>query len=960
VLRPDRRTRRALAGALVTIITLALIWPTAIAAGRTSSAASSAGSSAGSAPHSERQPTVKGLGIKPLKGNKGEKRTKPLQTLGANHGDRGTTGESSRSIQAGVTAVPPASVQVTSSGAPAATSFGPWSGINQATSGFEPPDPWVAVGPDDVVQTTNTMLRFTNRAGTPTVSNVQLDDFFAFDELVPGDPNFITGIGDPHWIYDAKHDRWLGTTLAWHCGTAGSVGYVWGAISLTNDPTGGYYQFYIDYHQFLPDFPALGTSGDKFAITANEYVLDETADCTHPPTTECIRSDIPPFLPPGCFDGASIYSFDWTQMLTSPEFPDGTYNFDETWFALRPALAPQSQSNTIFVVGEKLLSGVAGDTMSDVVYMTNTGVNASTSGSVLSAEQNLTTLGVVPRFVDPPAPIQPGGPMATGIVDRRPTDAIWQDNVLTFVSTVPCDPAGGVLETRDCARVAQIKTSTATPTRVQDMLIAATGKDLWYPGVGQSQSGILHVVYSQSSLTEGMSSYDRYQLPGGPVNKLSVAREIADGGAVAYPGDRWGDYVGVAQDPRDTNAVWQGNQYTHSSGSWATRVSELQTAGSTFVSIPPVRVLDSRINLGATGAFVSNVPKTIAIAGELGIPDDAVAITGNLTVTKQTAAGFAALTRVADANPKTSTLNFPLGDVRSNNVTSPLSANGTVGLVYKAIAGKSTHLVLDVTGYFLNDNSGNTFKTLAPVRVLDTRNGTGLNGPFAVNQVRKFPVRGQFTVPADAVAVTGNLTVTGQTAAGYISLSSEPPPPPPAPPATSTINFPLNDVRANGVTINLSSDGSIFAVFKATSGSTHLVFDVTGYYVADLTGARFVPVSPGRRMDTRAPAPYEGLTGAFVANTARTLVIEPYQGIPQNAAAITGNLTVVGQTRAGRATITQIAINNPQTSTLNFPLGDIRANGVTGPLSDPGSVGVVFNATGGTTHLILDVTGYFR
>ena len=64
-------------------------------------------------------------------------------------------------------------------------------------------------------------------------------------------------------------------------------------------------------------------------------------------------------------------------MLTSPAVPDITYEFDTSWFALRPAVQPQSQSNTLFVVGEKLLPSPAGDTTSNVVYMTVTGTNAA-------------------------------------------------------------------------------------------------------------------------------------------------------------------------------------------------------------------------------------------------------------------------------------------------------------------------------------------------------------------------------------------------------------------------------------------------------------------------------------------------------------------------------------------------------------------------------------------------------
>ncbi len=38
-------------------------------------------------------------------------------------------------------------------------------------------------------------------------------------------------------------------------------------------------------------------------------------------------------------------------------------------------------------------------------------------------------------------------------------------------------------------------------------------------------------------------------------------------------------------------------------------------------------------------------------------------------------------------------------------------------------------------------------------------------------------------------------------------------------PQTSTLNFPLGDVRANGVTVKLAANGSLSAVYAATAGS---------------------------------------------------------------------------------------------------------------------------------------------
>jgi hypothetical protein len=683
----------------------------------------------------------------------------------------------------------------------------------------------------------------------------------------------------------------------------------------------------------------IGTSADKLVISASEYELSPTT------CTAALVKDTP-----------SLVTLSWADLMGFPAAPLFDYALigpsPSTYEAPRPAIAPKGTTNTVFGIVANNTSASS----SNVVYFTITGIPTLTGGTVAVSLVDLSGADVSAPFLSPPTPAQPGGTLPAA-VDRYPTHAIWQDNALTFASTYPCDPGGG---TRACARVTKLNTATATPTRIQDVLIGSSGKDTWTPGIAQAQNGTLHVVYTQSSSSEGMSSFSRYQLPSDPVNALSAAVELADGGSTQYDGSRWGDFTMPAQDPRDSNAVWQGNQFTKSDGSWATKVSELQTAGATFVPITPVRVLDTRSNLGLSGQFTANVARSLTIGGVAGIPAAAVAVTGNLTVTGQNASGFLAVTQALDNNPSTSTLNFPLGDTRANNITAPLATNRTLAIVYRAAAGKKTHAILDITGYFLNGDSGATYTTVLPDRSLDTRSGIGgLSGPFVRGQVRTWAVAGRNGIDPNAIAVTGNLTITSQTAAGLVAVG----PTVASNPTTSSLNAPMGDTRANGITVRLAA-GNLQAVFGSqTAGATaHVIFDVTGYYLPGTSGARFVPVTPGRRLDTRVAAPYEGLTGAFVANTARTLVVTPHQGVPNNATAIAGNLTVVSQTRAGYVAMTQTATSSPVNSTINFPIGDTRANGVTGPLAPAGSAGLVYETltNTGSTHLILDITGYFR
>ena len=69
---------------------------------------------------------------------------------------------------------------------------------------------------------------------------------------------------------------------------------------------------------------------------------------------------------------------------------------------------------------------------------------------------------------------------------------------------------------------------------------------------------------------------------------------------------------------------------------------------------------------------------------------------------------------------------------------------------------------------------------------------------------------------------------------------------------------------------------------------------------------------------------------------------------------------MTGQTAAGFFSLTPTPINNPTTSTLNFPIGDNRANGVTLVLSGTGTLSVTYAAiAGATSHALFDVTGYF-
>src|SRR4029078_2034386 len=93
-----------------------------------------------------------------------------------------------------------------------------------------------------------------------------------------------------------------------------------------------------------------------------------------------------------------------------------------------------------------------------------------------------------------------------------------------------------------------------------------------------------------------------------------------------------------------------------------------------------------------------------------------------------------------------------------------------VSLVYRAPAGAKTDFVLDVTGYFLENNAGATYFALDPVRLVDSPAGKVLAPAIPAHTVKRFSIAGHGGVPANATAVSANLAIVTQTGAGYATL----------------------------------------------------------------------------------------------------------------------------------------------------------------------------------------------
>lgn len=131
------------------------------------------------------------------------------------------------------------------------------------------------------------------------------------------------------------------------------------------------------------------------------------------------------------------------------------------------------------------------------------------------------------------------------------------------------------------------------------------------------------------------------------------------------------------------------------------------------------------------------------------------------------------------------------------------------------------------------------FYSIAPARVYDSRKplpapgalATGSNRLVSVADSRNITTGAVITagiVPANAVAIAANVTVTNTTGTGYLSIN----PGGNTTVSASTINwFGSNQTLANGVTLTLNANREITVICGGTGSATHFLIDVTGYFL---------------------------------------------------------------------------------------------------------------------------------
>jgi hypothetical protein len=219
-------------------------------------------------------------------------------------------------------------------------------------------------------------------------------------------------------------------------------------------------------------------------------------------------------------------------------------------------------------------------------------------------------------------------------------------------------------------------------------------------------------------------------------------------------------------------------------------------------------------------------------------------------------------------------------------------------------------------------------------------------------------------------AVILNVTAIQETTNSYVTVY----PTGSTIPEASNLNTHTDTTTANLVTVPLGSNGQI-SIYNF-SGSTDLVVDAEGYYIAAQSGkppagSEYVPLSPTRIVDTRCSAspqpswcPPEHLPAtnsslkAILPNEVLNFTVAGIADVPLSSLAAELNVTAIPGKTGGYLTVYPTGTSRPLASNVNFSSGGIVANQTVAQIGSSGMVSV-YNSSSSPVELVVDLEGYF-
>ncbi|MDQ2986765.1 MAG: hypothetical protein M3R13_08585 [Armatimonadota bacterium] len=404
-------------------------------------------------------------------------------------------------------------------------------GFNAVIStGWTPPDPHMAVGPNHVGVMTNGQIAFFWKNGRVAFRD-EIEDSFGFWGAL-GATNFVF---DPEIVYDRAAGRWM----AMCCERSNTNrSYFLLAISDDDDPTGTWFKYRIDVTGLA------GNDIDSPNISTDENAVYLSADFFSPSQK---------YL---------IYIIRKSDLLVGNPSP-----------LTRSHLITGTQSHGMPMIMDPATPQYL---IEHFEASSNTTVRLHAISDPLGTPTRSTFNLTVPAYGLPENPPQAGTSVRPTSFDSRFWSCVYRNGSLWATHHIN--------STRVLARWYEIRMNGwpngGTPELVQSGNVDPGGTvRTHFSSIAVDAVGNAAVVCARSSPTEFLSMFRAVRKASDPLGVMPDQAIIKSSNG-PYNISRWGDYSGAVVDPADDRTFWGHHEYSQS-GDWRTWVESFMPALTT-------------------------------------------------------------------------------------------------------------------------------------------------------------------------------------------------------------------------------------------------------------------------------------------------------------------------------------------------------------------------------------------
>lgn len=429
---------------------------------------------------------------------------------------------------------------------PAGKDFG-FVAIN--ATGWNPPDPVVAVGPNHVIAMTNGAIAFFDKSGNLTFSD-QIEGASGFWSA-QGAGGFVF---DPEVLFDPHSNRYFAMANE----RTDNRSFFLIAVSDDDNPNGTWFRYRLD----VTDIADSNIDSPNFAV--DDEVVYLTADFFGP-------------------DRFLVYMLRKSDLLVGDPVVDSsllingshsygvpmTYDTDAPAFYMIQAFEFGNFNNVRF--------------------------HAVTDP--LSNPQRVTTDVAVPTYGNPQDPVQLGTSSRPELFEARFWSCVYRNGSLWAVHHHSPNST-------DIVRVRWYEfamndwpASGQQPQLVQSGELAPSNQNgqqsaVFFPSIWVDDLGNAAITMSRSSASEFISMSRAVRSASDPLGTMQEI-ELVQASTSPFTGGRWGDYSGTMDDPAEPNTFWGIHEFAQNDGFWQTYIARyvvgnaVTTVESSSVDVNP-------------------------------------------------------------------------------------------------------------------------------------------------------------------------------------------------------------------------------------------------------------------------------------------------------------------------------------------------------------------------------------